>query len=65
MSSKKEILAATIGAGVEDLKRSVTSNSRKSRNSRVSDKVHSYLTDKYGTYSNGINTLALKDMGEL
>lgn len=51
--------------GVEDLKRNIEASTRKSRNSRVSDKVHKHLTDKFGSYSNGINVLALKDMGEL
>lgn len=61
--SKRDILKKTMG--VEDLRRNVESNDRKSRNSRVSDKVHKHLKDKYGSYSSGINILALKDMGEL
>lgn len=61
--SKRDILAKTMG--VEDLKRNIEASTRKSRNSRVSDKVHKHLTDKFGSYSNGINVLALKDMGEL
>ena len=65
MSSKKDILKRTMGADIEDVKRSVKSNERRSRNSRVSNKVWDFLTNKYGSYSNGINTLALKDMGEL
>jgi len=61
--SKRDILKKT--EIVDELKRSVKSNDRNSRNSRVSDRVHNHLKEKYGSYSNGINTLALKDMGEL
>ena len=51
--------------GVEDLKRSVNSNERKRFQSTASDRVLKHLKDKYGTVANGINILALKDMGEL
>ncbi len=50
---------------VSQLKRSVESNERKRLSTTVSDKVKKHLKNKYGTVSNGINTLGLKDMGEL
>lgn len=62
-NSKRAILKKTMG--VEDLKRSVESNERKRFNSTASDKVLKYLKKTYGTVANGINILALKDMGEL
>jgi hypothetical protein len=60
---KRDMVAKT--QGVEDLKRSVESNQRKRFQSTASEKVLKYLKEKYGTVANGINTLALKDMGEL
>lgn len=64
-SSKRDILKKTMGMGIEDVKRSVQSNERKRFQSTASDKVLKHLKEKYGTVANGINTLALKDMGEL
>lgn len=61
--SKRAILEKT--NGVDDLRRSVNSNKKKTFTSTASDKVLTHLREKYGNVSNGINTLVLKDMGEL
>ena len=50
---------------LNDLRESVNSNDKERSNVMISKKVKKYLKDKYGTTSAGINTLALKDMGEL
>ena len=50
---------------VAELKEAVESHARKRCNTMMSDKVKNWLKDNYGTTANGINTLALKDMGEL
>lgn len=50
---------------VADLKRDVESNFKKRVQTTMSDKVKKYLKEQYGNVSEGINILALKDMGEL
>lgn len=60
---KRCILKKTMNVG--DLKRSVKSNERKRFQSTASERVLKHLKEKYGTVANGINILALKDMGEL
>ena len=62
-NSKKDILKKTMG--IEDVKRSVLDHNRGRFQSTASEKVLKHLKSKYGTVANGINTLALKDMGEL